>query len=90
MIGFYYYISKNSSDRREIVSLFRDVLVQFARQLQIFLQKGDSLERSTHWRPFIISISSSVNRSNAFDLIQVDSTQIWFWNLYTLHKRLLE
>ena len=43
MIGFYYYISKNSSDRREIVSLFRDVLVQFARQLQIFLQKGDSL-----------------------------------------------
>ena len=68
MIGFYYYISKNSSDRREIVSLFRDVLVQFARQLQIFLQKGDSLERSTHWRPFVISISSSVNRSNAFDL----------------------
>ena len=68
MIGFYYYISKNSSDRREIVSLFRDVLVQFARQLQIFLQKGDLLERSTHWRPFVISISSSVNRSNAFDL----------------------
>lgn len=68
MTAFYYYISRSSGDKREIVNLFRDVLVQFARQLQIFLQRGEEVERSTHWRPFIISINSSVERSNAFNM----------------------
>ena len=68
MTAFYYYISRNSGDKREIVSLFRDVLVQFARQLQIFLQKGEAIERSTHWRPFVVSISSSIERPNAFNM----------------------
>lgn len=68
MTAFYYYISKSSGDKREIVNLFRDVLVQFARQLQIFLQKGEEEERSTHWRPFVISINSSRERSNAFNM----------------------
>ena len=39
MITFYYFISKKSSDKREFVNLFKDVLEQFARQLQIFLQR---------------------------------------------------
>ena len=69
MTAFYYYISRSSGDKREIVSLFRDVLVQFARQLQIFLQKGETIERSTtHWRPFVVSISSSIERPNAFNM----------------------
>ena len=68
MTGFYYYIRRSSGDKREIVSLFRDVLVQFARQLQIFLQKGEQQDRSTHWRPFVVSISSSIERSNAFNM----------------------
>lgn len=68
MTGFYYYISRNSGDKREIVSLFRDVLVQFARQLQIFLQKGEEVERSTHWRPFVVSINSSIEGANAFNM----------------------
>ena len=68
MTAFYYYISRNSGDKREIVSLFRDVIVQFARQLQIFLQKGEETERSRHWRPFVVSISSSLERSNAFNM----------------------
>ena len=68
MTAFYYYISRSSGDKREIVSLFRDVLVQFARQLQIFLQKGEAIERSTHWRPFVVSISSSIERPNAFNM----------------------
>ena len=68
MTTFYYYIGRSSGDKREIVSLFRDVLVQFARQLQIFLQKGETIERSTHWRPFVVSISSSIERPNAFNM----------------------
>lgn len=70
MIYFYRIISKKSSDKREFVNLFRDVLEQIARQLQIFLQrKNDSVEKSVHWRPFVVSISdASLNRTNAFDI----------------------
>ncbi|MBC8265784.1 MAG: amino acid permease [Flavobacteriales bacterium] len=66
---FYYYISRNSGDKREIVSLFRDVLVQFAREIQIFIQKKGDDEQSPHWRPFVISINEeSFTRKSAFDM----------------------
>lgn len=69
MTSFYYYISKKSSDSREIVSLFRDVLIQFARQIQIFLQRRYDKVDDTHWRPFVVSISdASLKRKVAFDL----------------------
>ena len=66
---FYYYISKSSSDKREIVSLFRDVLVQTARQIQIFIQKKGNDDENLHWRPFVISINEdSFTRKSAFDM----------------------
>ena len=69
MIIFYIYISRNSTDKREIVSLFRDVLVQFARQIQIFIQKKGDDEENLHWRPFVISINEeSFERKEAFDM----------------------
>ena len=69
MIIFYIYISRNSTDKREIVSLFRDVLVQFARQIQIFIQKKGGDDESPHWRPFVISINEeSFERKDAFDM----------------------
>ena len=70
MISFYYFISKKSTDRREFVNLFKDVLEQIARQLQIFLQrKNDSSITNVHWRPFVVSISdASLERKNAFDV----------------------
>ena len=43
---FYRFISRRSSDKREFVNLFKDVLEQIARQLQIFLQrKSDGIEK---------------------------------------------
>ena len=69
MILFYYYISKSSLDKREIVTLFRDVLVQFARQLQILLQKKDQDSTNLHWRPFVVSISNAFSeRTHAFEM----------------------
>ena len=66
---FYYYISKSSGDKREIVSLFRDVLVQSARQIQIFIQKKGNDDENLHWRPFVISINEdSFTRKSAFDM----------------------
>lgn len=70
MILFYYFISKKSSDKREFVNLFKDVLEQVARQLQIFLQRKNEVSISNvHWRPFVVSISdSSLKRNAAFDI----------------------
>ena len=71
MISFYYFISKKSSDNREFVNLFKDVLEQLARQLQIFIQRKNesSISNNGHWRPFVVSISdASLIRKNAFDV----------------------
>ena len=71
MISFYYFISKKSSDNREFVNLFKDVLEQLARQLQIFIQRKNesSISNNGHWRPFVVSISdASLKRKNAFDI----------------------
>ena len=70
MMTFYYFISKKSSDKREFVNLFKNVLEQLARQLQIFLQrKNDSSVSNVHWRPFVVSISdASLERNDAFDI----------------------
>ena len=71
MITFYYFISKKSSDKREFVNLFKDVLEQIARQLKIFLQRinDSNLSSSFHWRPFVVSISdASLTRKSAFDI----------------------
>tara|TARA_B100000886_G_C20425940_1_gene493995 strand:- start:2436 stop:4673 length:2238 start_codon:yes stop_codon:yes gene_type:complete len=71
MITFYYFISKKSSDNREFVNLFKDVLEQVARQLKIFLQRinDSNLSSNFHWRPFVVSISdASLTRKSAFDV----------------------
>tara|TARA_Y100001978_G_scaffold203319_1_gene228220 strand:- start:3528 stop:5756 length:2229 start_codon:yes stop_codon:yes gene_type:complete len=71
MISFYYFISKKSSDNREFVNLFKDVLEQLARKLQIFIQRKNenSTSNNGHWRPFVVSISdASLKRKNAFDI----------------------
>lgn len=97
MVGFYYYISRNSGDKREFVNLFRGVLVQFARQLQIFLQKEEEDEESVHWRPFVVSISdASMKRKNAFDMTRWIShkygfgTYIHYINGYLSKQTFLE
>ena len=70
MIFFYYLINKKSSDNREFVNLFKNVLEQLARQLQIFLQrKKEKSLKDEHWRPFVVSISdASFKRNAAFDI----------------------
>lgn len=44
-------------------------MVQFARQIQIFIQKKGSDDENLHWRPFVISINEeSFERKSAFDM----------------------
>ncbi len=67
----YYYLSIHSKDRKGFANLFRGVVFQASRQLQVFVQRADKEEPDNHWRPFAICISQdSFKRRSAFDLLR--------------------
>lgn len=72
MMGlFYYMISRTGTERKGLVKLFRGVVFQMSRQLQVFAQRADKEDLDSSWRPFVICISSeSFKRRSAFDLLR--------------------
>ena len=67
----YYMISEKSKEDVGLGKLFRGVIFQLSRQLQIFVQRADKEDPDTSWRPFIICISgNSFKRMSAFDLLR--------------------
>jgi len=67
----YYTISNYSKDKRGLVNLFRGVIFQLARQLQVFTQRADKDDYEFHWRPFAICISQDTfKRRSAFDVLR--------------------
>ena len=71
MVLIYWWISYNNKDRRGIENLFKGIIFQITRQLQIFLQKRDEEVVESSWRPFVISISSdSFKRRSGFDMVR--------------------
>ncbi|HUS87592.1 MAG TPA: hypothetical protein VMW76_10150 [Bacteroidales bacterium] len=68
---FYYMISVTSKEKRGLEKLFRGVLFQLSRQLQVFAQRADTEDLNSSWRPFAICISAdSFKRRTAFDLLR--------------------
>ncbi len=68
---FYYMISKTGRERKGLAKLFRGVVYQLSRQLQVFAQRADKEDLDSSWRPFAICISSdSFKRRTAFDLLR--------------------
>lgn len=68
---FYYMISHTGTEKKGLVKLFRGVVFQLSRQLQVFAQRADKENFDSSWRPFVICISSeSFKRRSAFDLIR--------------------
>jgi len=71
MTAFYYFITIKSPDKKGLANLFRGVVFQLSRQLQIFLQRADKEDTEKNWRPFIICVSEdSFKRRSAFDLLR--------------------
>lgn len=63
-----YYHSKK---RRGLNKLFRGVVFQMSRQLQIFAQRADKEDREVSWRPFGVCIShDTFKRRSAFDVMR--------------------
>ncbi|RUT79426.1 amino acid permease [Ancylomarina longa] len=71
MGGIYYGINVSTKEPRGLAKLFRGVVFQLSRHLQIFAQRAEKGDREISWRPFAICISQdSFKRRSAFDLLR--------------------
>lgn len=71
MGGFYYFITKRKKERTGFNKLFRGVVFQLSRELQVFAQRADREDRDISWRPFAICISEDTfKRRSAFDVMR--------------------
>ncbi|WP_053179641.1 APC family permease [Sunxiuqinia dokdonensis] len=67
----YFAITYYSKERRGLNKLFRGVVFQLSRQLQIFAQRADKEDREISWRPFGVCIShDTFKRRSAFDVMR--------------------
>lgn len=71
MVSLYLIIANSNSDKKGLAKLFKGVVFQLSRQLQIFAQRADKENREISWRPFVICISpDTFKRRSAFDILR--------------------
>jgi len=69
MVAIYVWITRSNRDRPMMTKVFQGVIFQITRWMQIFLQKRDDEALESHWRPFLLCItSSSFDRNSVFDM----------------------
>ncbi len=71
MVGFYVWITSTKKNTKDgLANLFKGVIFQISRTLQIFLQRREQDVVEDNWRPFVICISpDSFKRSGAFSMV---------------------
>lgn len=68
----YVIVSRGSKNKKKegLVKLFRGVIFQLSRQLQVLSQRTNQEDKENSWRPFAICISEdSFNAHGGFDLL---------------------
>ncbi len=73
IMGLIYYMINHTKQQEKhgLNKLFRGVIFQLNRQLQIFLQRADRDEKEFSWRPFGVCIShDTFKRRSAFDIMR--------------------
>ncbi|KJF44562.1 APC family permease [Draconibacterium sediminis] len=89
MAIIYYVIMLNNEENQGLNKLFRGVIFQLSRQLQIMLQRADS-EKDKSWRPFGVCIShDTFKRRSAFDIMRWISYKYGFGTYIHFIKGLL-
>jgi solute carrier family 12 sodium/potassium/chloride transporter 2 len=79
MGGIYLTVSSYKSKEKGLVNLFRGVVFQMSRQLQILAQRADREDLNEHWRPFTICVSQDTfMRRSAFDMLRWISLKYGF------------
>ena len=67
----YYTITKSKKEKKGFAKLFKGVIFQLSRQLQILAQRANKEDIDLYWRPFVICISpDTFRRKSAFDLLR--------------------
>lgn len=70
MILLYIYISNYHSQRQGLESIFRSTIFQVNRNLQIYLQKNQTMKKKMSWHPSAICVTEvNTDRDNAFKLL---------------------
>lgn len=86
----YYIITHYRKEKRGLNKLFRGVVFQLSRQLQIFAQRADKEDREVSWRPFGVCIShDTFKRRSAFDVMRWISFKYGFGTYIHFIKGLL-
>jgi hypothetical protein len=73
MVGIHAWVSRRGGGQKGMVRLFRGVIFQLQRALQLALQMSDDddLEEATGWRPFVLAISpDTFLRKEGFDMVR--------------------
>jgi hypothetical protein len=79
MGGIYLMVSSYKKKEKGLVNLFRGVIFQASRQLQILAQRADREDLDEHWRPFTICVSQDTfMRRSAFDMLRWISLKYGF------------
>jgi len=79
MVGIYSMVSSYKRQEKGLVNLFRGVVFQASRQLQILAQRADREDLDVHWRPFTICVSQDTfMRRSAFDILRWISLKYGF------------
>ncbi len=79
MGGIYMTVSGYKRKEKGLVNLFRGVIFQLSRQLQILAQRADREDLNEHWRPFTICVSQDTfKRRSAFDMLRWISLKYGF------------
>ncbi|MEN8157178.1 MAG: amino acid permease [Bacteroidota bacterium] len=77
--GIYVMVSGFKQKEKGLVNLFRGVVFQLSRQLQILAQRADREDLNEHWRPFTICVSQDTfMRRSAFDMLRWISLKYGF------------
>jgi hypothetical protein len=79
MAGIYAMVASYNRKEKGLVNLFRGVVFQASRQLQILAQRADREDLDEHWRPFTICVSQDTfMRRSAFDVLRWISLKYGF------------
>ena len=75
----YLYISKHNKDKGGFVKLFRGVIYQMSRQLQVLTQKKDFNSEDNYWRPFAVIVTDNAYKNkDGYDLMRWISQRYGF------------
>jgi len=79
MGAIYATVAGSKTKEKGLANLFRGVVFQLSRQLQILAQRADREDLNEHWRPFTICVSQDTfMRRSAFDMLRWISLKYGF------------